>query len=146
MSSTILDDFSVWSSVCPSDEEGLSDRSDDSPELEVLELPTGDKESRTPRAAGSSTGGAANSFFGSNTTGRSAGGTAGSSTGGTAGNSVGCTTSSKTDVATANMASKEDPARQESARAATVKKIWTRGWFKNFGKRVPDRAICTLCV
>ena len=82
MSSTILDDFSVWSSECPSDEEiGLSDCSDDSPELAVLEQPTGTlitsggTESRALRAAGNSTGGAAKRFFASNTTGRSAGST-----------------------------------------------------------------------
>ena len=33
MSSLILDNFSIWSSVCPSDEEGLSDCFDDSPEF-----------------------------------------------------------------------------------------------------------------
>ena len=67
MSTTILDDFSVWSSECPSDEEiGLSDCSDDSPELAVLKQPKGTlitsagTESRALRAAGRSTGGAAN--------------------------------------------------------------------------------------
>ena len=61
MSSTILDDFSVRSSECPSDEEiGLSDCSDDSPELAVLKQPTGTPitsagtELRALRAAGSS--------------------------------------------------------------------------------------------
>ena len=100
--------------------------------------------------------------FSSNTTSRSAGGATGSSAG-TPGKSVGGTTSIKTDGAKANMAGKEDPAPQESERAATVKKrvhdwrltrpakaraeIWTRGWFKIYGgKRVPDRAVCTLCV
>ena len=65
MSSTIPDGFSVWSSECPSDEEiGLSDCFDDSLELAILEQPTcGTEESRTPRAASSSTGSAAGSFF-----------------------------------------------------------------------------------
>ena len=83
MSSTILDYFSVWSSGCPSDEEiDLSDCSDDSPEFAVLEQPTGTLitsagiESRALREAGSSTGGTANFFFASKTTGRSAGGAA----------------------------------------------------------------------
>ena len=92
----------VWSSECPSDEEiGLSDCSDDSPELAVLEQPTdtlitsGGTESRVLRVADISTGGAA-------------------------GKSVGGTTSSRTDSATANMVGKEDPAPQESERAASV--------------------------
>ena len=78
MSSTILDDFSVWSSECPSYKEiGLSDCSDDGPELAVLKHPTGTlitsggTESRDLRAASGSIGGAANSSFASNTTGRS---------------------------------------------------------------------------
>ena len=60
MSSTILDYFSVWSSECPSDAEiGLSDCSDDGPELAVLRqligtLISGGTESRALRAAGSS--------------------------------------------------------------------------------------------
>ena len=60
MSSTILDYISVWSLECPSDEEiGLSDCSDDSPELAVLKQPIGTlissagTESRALRAAGS---------------------------------------------------------------------------------------------
>ena len=80
MSSTILDDLSVWSSECLNDEEiGLSDYSDDSLVLAVLKQPTetlitsAGTESRALRAAGSSTGGVANIFFASNTTGRSAG-------------------------------------------------------------------------
>ena len=79
----ILDYFSVWSSGCPSDEEiGLSDCSDDSLELAVLEQTTGTlmtsagTESRALREAGSRTGGAANRYFASNTTGCSAGGAA----------------------------------------------------------------------
>ena len=67
--------FSVWSSECPSDEEiGLSDCSDDSPELAVLRQPTGTlitsrgTESRALRAAGRSAGGAASSCFSSKAT------------------------------------------------------------------------------
>ena len=61
------------------------------------------------------------------------------------------------------MASKEDPAPQESQRRTTVKKrvhdwkltrpakaraeICTKGWFKFYGgKRSPDHAIRTICV
>ena len=85
MSSTILDDFSVWSSEFPSDEKtGLSDCSDDSLELAGLGQPTSTlitsagTDSRALREAGSSTGGAANILFASNTPGRSAGGAASS--------------------------------------------------------------------
>ena len=70
MSSTIIDDFSVWSWECPSDEEiGLSDRPDDSLELADLGqligtlITSGGTDPRALCAAGNSTVGAPSYFF-----------------------------------------------------------------------------------